>query len=291
MSEFIVATVSTADMEEEYLHQHDIPFIMYPYTVGKEVLMDDCKKETRELTYKLMRAGELPTTSMVNAYTYFEFFDNLMQQGKDVIFLEMSHKLSRSYDNAVEAAKMLEEKHYKNRFYLMDTLCMSGGLGLLLHYVRIMRDEGKSFDEAVEWAESNKLKIMHWFTVEDLNFLKRGGRVSNGAAWIGTLLNIKPVLYTNSQGALVALEKQRGRKKALLSILNHMKEDFIEPDGKEVFINHADCLEDAEFMRDKVRETFPTLGKITVMSLGAVIGAHCGPGLLTIFYLGKERYK
>jgi DegV family protein with EDD domain len=291
MSEFIVATVSTADMEEEYMHEHNIPFLMYPYTVGKEVLMDDCKKETRDLTWKLMRAGELTTTSMINTYTYFELFDNLMQQGKDVLFLEMSDKLSRSYNNAVEAAKMLEEKHYKNRFYLMNTLCMSGGLGLLLHYVRIMRDEGKTLDETVEWAEANKLKIMHWFTVQDLNFLKRGGRVSNSAAWIGTLLNIKPVLYTNSQGALVALEKERGRKRALASILNHMKEDFTEPDGKEVFINHADCLEDAEFMRDKIKEMFPTVGKITVMSLGAVIGAHCGPGLLTIFYLGKARYK
>ena len=291
MSEFIVATVSTADMEEEYLHQHNIPFVMYPYTVGSQAFMDDCKKETRDLTWKLMRQGELTTTSMINTYTYFELFDKLMQQGKDVLFLEMSNKLSRSYVNAVEAAKMLEEKHYKNRFRLIDTLCMSGGLGLLLHYVRIMRDEGKTFDEAVEWVEANKLKIMHWFTVEDLNFLKRGGRVSNSAAWIGTLLNIKPVLYTNTEGALVALEKQRGRKKALQSILDHMKEDFTEPDGKEVFINHADCLEDAAFMRDRIKENFPTCGKITIMSLGAVVGAHCGPGLLTIFYLGKQRYK
>lgn len=291
MSKFIVATVSTADMEEAYLHDHDIPFLMYPYTVGEEEFLDDCKKETRDRTYKLMRAGEITTTSMINTYTYFEFFDSLMQQGKDVIFLEMSQKLSRSYNNALEAAKMLEEKHYKNRFYIMDTLCMSGGLGLLLHYIRIMRDEDKSFDEMIEWAESHKLNIMHWFTVDDLNFLKRGGRVSNAAAMFGTLLNIKPVLYTNSKGELIALEKARGRKKALLSIINHMKEDFIEPDGKEVFINHADCIEDAEFMRDKVKETFPTVGKITVMSLGAVIGAHCGPGLFTIFYLGKERYK
>ena len=291
MSEFIVATVSTADMEEEYLHKHNIPFVMYPYTVGKEVLLDDCKKDTRDLTWKLMRAGELTTTSMINTYTYFELFDNLMQQGKDVLFLEMSDKLSRSYNNAVEAAEMLKEKHYTNRFYLMNTLSMSGGLGLLLHYVRIMRDAGNSFDEAVEWAESHKLKIMHWFTVDDLNFLKRGGRVSNSAAFIGSLLNIKPVLYTNTKGELVALEKARGRKKALISIINHMKEDFIEPDGKEVFINHADCLEDAEYMREKVKETFPTVGKITVMSLGAVIGSHCGPGLFTIFYLGKERYK
>lgn len=291
MSEFIVATVSTADLEEEYLHEHDIPFLMYPYTVGKEELMDDCKKETRDRTYKLMRAGELTTTSMINTYTYFEFFDKLMQQGKDVIFLEMSQKLSHSYSNALEAAKMLEEKHYKNRFYLMDTLSMSGGLGLLVHYIRIMRDAGKSFDEMIEWAEAHKLKIMHWFTVDDLNFLKRGGRVSNAAAMFGTLLHIKPVLFTNNKGELVALEKARGRKKALLSIISHMKEDFVEPDGKEVFINHADCLEDAEFMRDQVKENFPTVGKITVMSLGAVIGAHCGPGLFTIFYLGKERYK
>ncbi|MPN15095.1 Protein DegV [bioreactor metagenome] len=172
----------------------------------------------------------------------------------------------------------------------MDTLCVSGGLGMLLHYMVLLRDAGKSFDETIEWAEANKRRIIHWFTVDDLGYLKRGGRVSNAAAMVGEILSVKPVLYVSDDGKLVVASKVRGRKAALLNILDRMKNDFTEPDGKEVFINHADCLDDAEFMRDKVLETFPTVSKITITSLGVVIGAHCGPGLFTIFYLGNKRY-
>ncbi len=290
MADFIIAAASTADLPEEYFKEHDVPIIRYTYMMDNELYDDDCKEETREKIYKRMRNGAVMSTSMINTYTYYEFFKKLMDMGKDVIFLDMTRRISSSFTNAEDAAEKIKEEYPNQRFYLMDTLCVSGGLGMLVHYMVKLRDEGKSFDETIEWGEANKLKIIHWFTVNDLNYLKRGGRVSNSAALVGSLLSIKPVLYVSDDGKLVVADKIRGRKVAMLDILNKMKTDFTEPDGKEVFINHADCLDDAEFMREKILETFPTISKVTIMSLGAVIGAHCGPGLLTIFYFGDKRH-
>lgn len=159
---------------------------------------------------------------------------------------------------------------------------------LVANMVRL-HEEGKSYDEVINWGETNKLKIIHRFTVDNLNYLKRGGRVSNSAALVGSLLSIKPVLYVSDDGKLVVASKVRGRKNALLTILNRMKEDLVSPDGQEIHILHADCLADAEFMRDKILETFPTVKRIVISSLGVVIGAHCGPGLFTIFYFGDKR--
>lgn len=290
MADFIIAAASTADLPAEYFTEHDVPVIRYTYTLDNALFDDDCREETREGIYKRMRNGAVMTTSMINTYTYYDFFKGLMDTGKDVVFLDMSRQISNSFANAEKAAEQIQMEYPNQRFFLMDTLCISGGLGMLLHYMVNLRDEGKSFDETIAWAEANKLNIMHWFTVDDLNYLKRGGRVSNSAAMVGSLLSIKPVLYVSDDGKLVVAAKVRGRKASLLNILDRMKKDFTEPDGKEVFINHADCLDDAEFMRKKVLEAFPTVSKITITSLGAVIGAHCGPGLFTIFYLGNKRY-
>lgn len=289
MADFIIAAASTADLPAEYFAEHQVPFISYSYTMDNELFEDNCREETRGGIYRRMREGAVMTTSMINAYTYYEFFKKLMEEGKDIIFLDMTRQISHSFTNAEEAAEKIRREHPGQRFYLMDTLCVSGGLGMLLHYLVRMKEEGKSFEETVAWAEENKLKIIHWFTVDDLNYLKRGGRVSNAAALVGSLLSIKPVLYVSDDGRLMVATKVRGRKAALLDILERMKKDFTEPDGKEVLINHADCMEDAEFMRQKVKETFPTVGKITITSLGVVVGAHCGPGLFTIFYLGNKR--
>jgi len=290
MPDFILAAASTADMPATYLEEHGIPFIMYPYRIGTQDFSDDCREETRALSYRLMRQGEAPSTSMINAHAYLDFFKGLMEQGKDVLYLDMTKQISTSFQQAQEAAAQIRELYPKQRLCLLDTLCVSGGLGLLLHYLRKLRDEGKSFDETVAWAEENKGRFIHWFTVDDLHYLKHGGRVSNTAALVGSMLNIKPVLYVDQEGKLVAASKVRGRKRALLEILEHMKEDFTEPDGKEVFLHHADCLEDAFFFKEELQKAFPTVGSVQIMSLGAVIGSHCGPGLFAVFYVGTKRF-
>ena len=289
MADYIISAASTADLPKEFFNEHNVPLISYSYMMGGKMYEDDCLEKSREEIYKKMRRGVSLTTSMINVYTYYDFFKKLMDTGKDVIFLDMSRQLSHSFVTAKEAAEKIRKEYPNQRFYQMDTCCVSGGLGMLVANMVRLHEEGKSYDEVINWGETNKLKIIHRFTVDNLNYLKRGGRVSNSAALVGSLLSIKPVLYVSDDGKLVVASKVRGRKNALLTILNRMKEDLVSPDGQEIHILHADCLADAEFMRDKILETFPTVKRIVISSLGVVIGAHCGPGLFTIFYFGDKR--
>ncbi len=291
MRDYIIATSSTSDLPRTYLDEHQIPFIPYTFTVGERLCEDDCREESRQAIYEGMRKGDRLKTSMINEYIYYDFFKGLLDTGKDVIFLDMSKKMSVSFTNANKAADMVRPEYPEQRLYVMDTLCISGGLGLLVDRMIRLKEEGKSFDEAVAWGEENKLKIAHRFTVDDLNYLKAGGRVSNSAALVGSMLNIKPVLYVPDGGTLDVAKKVRGRKAALNAILSGILNDLgrIDPAGTEFHILQADCRADAEWVRDEVKKAYPQVGRITITSLGVVIGAHCGPGLLTVFYLCDGR--
>ena len=287
MSDYIIATSSTADLTREYLDAHSIPFIRYSFTVNDLPREDDCREESRAAIYAGMRRGDVLKTSMINEYSYYDFFRGLLEQRKDVIFLDMSEKMSVSFENARRAAETVRQEYPEQKLYLMDTRCISGGLGLLVKMMVRRMEAGESFEQVVAWGEENKLKMAHRFTGDDLNYLKRGGRVSNASALVGSLLNIKPVLYVPDAGTLDVVKKARGRKAALKSILDGVLHDLseIDPTGTEFLILHADCLSDAEHVRDEIREAYPQVGEIAISSLGVVIGAHCGPGLLTVFYL------
>ncbi|MBO4809086.1 MAG: DegV family protein [Lachnospiraceae bacterium] len=288
---YIVATASTADRTREYLEGHKIPFISYSYVIGDDSYEDDCLDSTRDEVYKKMRNGEILTTSAINMFTYKEFFEGLIKQGKDVIFLDMSWVLSASYRFCNEAIDELKKEYPDRRIINVDTRCVSGGLGLLVEKVTELYEAGESMQTVLDWIEENKLKIAHRFTVDDLTWLKRGGRVSNASALIGTLLSIKPVLYVDNEGALVAISKARGRKKALAEIIAGVISDIKNPDGMVIRINHADCLEDAEFVKEQILATYPSIKEISINNLGVVIGAHTGPGLLAVFYMTDERKK
>ena len=288
---YIVATASTADRTREYLEGHKIPFISYSYVIGDDSYEDDCLDSTRDEVYKKMRNGEILTTSAINMFTYKEFFEGLIKQGKDVIFLDMSWVLSASYRFCNEAIDELKKEYPDRRIINVDTRCVSGGLGLLVEKVTELYEAGESMQAVLDWIEENKLKIAHRFTVDDLTWLKRGGRVSNASALIGTLLSIKPVLYVDNEGALVAISKARGRKKALAEIIAGVISDIKNPDGMVIRINHADCLEDAEFVKEQILATYPSIKEISINNLGVVIGAHTGPGLLAVFYMTDERKK
>ena len=287
MSDYIIATSSTADLTRDYLDAHSIPFIRYSFTVNDLPREDDCREESRAAIYAGMRRGDVLKTSMINEYSYYDFFRGLLEQRKDVIFLDMSEKMSVSFENARRAAETVRQEYPEQKLYLMDTRCISGGLGLLVKMMVRRMEAGESFEQVVAWGEENKLKMAHRFTVDDLNYLKRGGRVSNASALVGSLLNIKPVLYVPDAGTLDVVKKARGRKAALKSIVDGVLHDLseINPTGTEFLILHADCLSDAEHVRDEIREAYPQVGEIAISSLGVVIGAHCGPGLLTVFYL------
>ena len=291
MSDTIIATSPTSDLPSTWLEAHGVPFIPYTYTVGDKLYEDDCREESRAAVYAGMRQGDRLKTSMINEFVYYDFFKELLDQGKDVIFLDMSKEMSVSFANANKAAAEIRPLYPERRLYVMDTFCISGGLGTLVENMVERMEAGESFDELVAWGEANKLKIAHRFTVDDLNYLKVGGRVSNSAALVGSLLSIKPVLYVPDRGTLDVVKKARGRKAALKAIVDGVLHDMskIDPTGVRFHILHADCLSDAEQVRDAIRAAYPQVGEITITSLGVVIGAHCGPGLLTVFYLCADR--
>ena len=286
MADYIIATSSTSDLTRDWLDEHGVPFIPYTYTVGSVLYEDDCREESRAAVYAGMRKGDILKTSMINEVMYCDFFRKLMETGKDVIFLDMSEKMSVSYKNALNAAEQVRAEYPTQTLYVMDTLCISGGLGMLVQNMVSRMEEGMSFDDVIAWGEANKMKIAHRFTVDDLNYLKAGGRVSNASALVGSILNIKPVLYVPDKGTLEVAKKIRGRKNALKYITDCVLRDLrvIDCTGAEIHILHADCLSDAELVSSAIRSEFPMIGKIEITSLGVVIGAHCGPGLLTIFY-------
>lgn len=291
MKEFLIATSSTSDLPRTWLDEHHIPFISYSFTVNGTPQQDDCREESRAANFKGMRAGDDLQTSMINEYVYTEFFRSLLSTGKDVIFLDMSEKMSASFENARNAAEQIRKEFPNQTFYVMDTRCISGGLGLLVMNMVERMESGESFDQVVAWGEANKLRIAHRFTVDDLNYLKRGGRVSNASALVGSLLNIKPVLYVPDVGTLDVVKKVRGRKTALAAIRDGTLSDLskIDASGLNMLILHADCLTDAQWVRDEIRAAHPEIGEIQIGSLGVVIGAHTGPGLLAVFYLCSAR--
>ena len=288
---YIIATSSTSDLPRTYLEEHHIPFIPYRFTINEQPAEDDCREESRAAIYAGMRKGDILKTSMINEFVYYDFFKELLDTGKDVIFLDMSEKMSVSFENCRRAAESIRGEYPDQRLCVMDTRCISGGLGLLVMHMVAQMESGADFDAVVRWGEENKLKIAHRFTVDDLNYLKRGGRVSNAGAQVGSMLNIKPVLYVPEEGTLNVAKKVRGRKTALKTILDAVLHDLGQVDtaGRDMLILHADCLADAEYIRDNVKQAHPDMGEIRISSLGVVIGAHTGPGLLAIFYLCAER--
>lgn len=292
MSDYVIATSSTCDLPRTWLDEHKIPFISYNFTINDNPTVDDCREESRAAIYAGMRNGDILKTSQINKIAYEEFFRSLMKSGKSLLFLDMSEKMSVSFSNCMAAADTIRSEFPEQELYVMDTRCISGGLGFLVKHCVKLKEQGSDMEEVIAWGEANKLKIAHRFTVDDLNYLKRGGRVSNASALVGTMLNIKPVLYVPDGGTLDVVKKCIGRKKALAAIRDSVLHDLSlleSTDGHDMIILNADCLSDAEFIRDEVKKAFPDMGEISISSLGVVIGAHCGPGLLTCFYLCNER--
>ncbi len=286
---FKLTTDSTADLPEEYLQKNEISCINLSYildgvTYGPE------RNMSSKAFFKMMREGKMPTTSQVNPEEAKNFFESLIGTHKEILHLAFSSGLSGSYNNTRLAAEEIMEEHPDCRIVVIDTLCASMGEGLMVYKAAKLRDEGKSLDEVVEWLEMNRLKFVHVFTVDDLNHLFRGGRVNRATAIIGTLAGIKPILHVDNEGHLVNIDKIRGRKKALLGLVDYMEQKTAGYSEKNdmVMISHGDALEDAMFVRDKIKERFG-IEDVMINDLGPVIGAHTGPGLIALFFMGMGR--
>jgi DegV family protein with EDD domain len=290
MSDYIIATASTCDIDKGWLDAHDVPFISYTFTVDGKIYVDDCTEETRRAIYAAMREGKQPNTSQITTYNYYEFFKRLCDTGKPVVFVDMDKAISASYNNSINAMEMLQEENPDARLEIIDTRCITMGLALLLRHMVQLREEGKSYEEVVSFARENAIKISHRFMIDDLQWLRRGGRLSNASAIVGSLLSIKPLVYVPDDGTLVAYAKVRGRKKAIRELLKSTEKDLPdEGEGREIIVGHSDCKEDGEKWKAMVEEKYPKAKSVTLMELGPTIACHVGPGFLSIVYLCKER--
>lgn len=287
MEDFIIATASTCDADREWLDQNNIPMISYTFEVNEKVYIDDCRAETKHALFHEMREGHQPNTSQITAYAYYEFFKELLEKNNNVLFLDMDKALSSSYFNSQRAYEDIQEEFPDNNLVIIDTRCVTMGLTLLLKKVVEMKNEGKSMDEVHTWIEDNKLRFAHRFLVDDLEWLRRGGRLSNASAMIGSLLSIKPLIYIDDEGKLIAYSKVRGKKKAIRELLTSLDRDLDPAHATEFIVGHSDDPKEAEKFVQLVKEKYPN-ANISVQELGPVIGCHVGPGFLAIVYLSDK---
>ena len=290
MSEFVLMTDSSADLSQEMVQELGVTVLPLSFTIQGKTYRNypDNREMDLPLFYDMLRAGELATTSAVNVAEYTQAVEPILQEGKDVLILAFSSGLSSTYQASVLAAGELREKYPDRKIYTVDTLCASLGQGLLVYLAVQEQRKGRSIEEVRDWAEETKLHLCHQFTVDDLHFLKRGGRISATTAVVGSMLQIKPVLHVDNEGHLINIGKARGRQASLKALVDKMEKTVTEEGRKTVFISHGDCRKDAVTVADMVRERFGTQD-IRINYVGPVIGAHSGPGTLALFYLGTER--
>ena len=285
MADFKIITDSGCDFTLAELEQMNVGRAPLSVLFKGELCEDFATDEERKVLYDGVRAGEMPTTSAVNPEGWADVMKPALEAGMDVLCLCFSSGLSTTYQSAVIAADELQEVYPGRTIRVVDTLCAALGQGLLVWHACKHRDAGESLAEVTAWVEENKLNVCHWVTVEDLNHLKRGGRVSAATALVGTMLNIKPIINVSDEGKLVSVAKARGRKAAIEYVAKKVSE---ATDKDMVFIGHGDCREDAESCAKILKEKYG-VKNVHIGYVGAVIGAHTGPGVLVTFYLGEKR--
>lgn len=289
MSEYVILTESSCDLTPELVAQAEVEVLPLSFTIdGKNYPhYPDARAYPVDTFYQRMREGAVAVTAAANVMELTEGMEAHLRQGQDVLFLCFSSGLSSTRDACAIAAEDLRERYPDRKIYTVDTLAASGGQGLLVLLAGRKRKAGASIEEVRDFAEKTKLHVAHWFTVNDLVYLKRGGRVSSAAAAVGTMLNIKPVLHVDNEGHLIPMEKVRGRKAAIQALFRHMKETAL-PDQETVLISHAACRPEAEALAEQVEQTFHPK-EVLITELGPIIGAHTGPGLMALFFLADHR--
>lgn len=290
MSNYILITDSSADLTERMVKELDVEVLPLTFTIKGKSRQNwpDNRDMSPKAFYKLLREGEMATTAAVNVADVIEKVEPYLKDGQDVLMLSFSSGLSATCNSAQIAAQELGEKYPERKFFVVDTLCASLGQGLLVWHAAQRRAAGEGIEAVRAWTEEHKLNLCHWFTVDDLHFLKRGGRVSAATAMVGTMLSIKPVLHVDDEGHLIKVGTARGRKASLRALVDHMAQTAIDPGEQTIFISHGDCEEDAKAVAEDVKARF---GVKTVMinNVGPVIGAHSGPGTVALFFLGTRR--
>lgn len=290
MNDYKIITDSTSDLPPKLIKELDVEVIPMVFTIADKSYHNyaDEREITSHEFYDRIRKGENSTTIQITPFEFTKIFEPILKSGKDVIYIAFSSALSGTYNNSRLAAQELSEKYPERKIFAVDSLSASMGEGLLVYHAAMLKKDGHTIDEVNDWLIKNRTRLAHWFTVDDLNHLKRGGRLSGTAALVGTVLGIKPVLHVDDLGRLVPVEKVRGHRQSLDALVRHMEQAVEEPENQMIFISHGDALEDAKYVAQQVKNKFHIKG-IKINPIGPVIGAHSGPGTIALFYLGKSR--
>ena len=293
MSDYILSCSSTVDLTPQQMKERNLRYVCFHFILDGQDHKDDMGQSIApEELYSRMVAGAEAKTSQVALGEYTEYFEQLLQEGKDILHVEFSSGLSGSYNSARLVVEDLKEKYPDRKIYLVDSLAASSGYGLIMETLADMRDAGKSVEELYQWTEENRLRMHHWFFSTDLTFYIKGGRISRTAGAVGTLLGICPLLNMDNLGRLQPREKIRTKKKVIRRIVEMMEahaQDGTEYSGK-CYICQSACLDDAKAVAALVEEKFPKLqGKVEIYPIGATIGSHTGPGTVALFFWGDER--
>ena len=286
MNEFVIITDSSSDLPVAVAEELGVKVIPLEVNMEGDIRLND-QIDIKEF-YAYLRAKHGAKTSAINIDRFTEVFEPFLAEGKDVLYISFSSGLSATYMAAKNAAEDLSEKYTDAKVVVVDSLCASLGQGLIVKHAADKKKSGANIEEVAAYVEEIRPNLAHWFTVEDLFFLKRGGRVSAATAVVGTMLQIKPILHVDDEGKLISMDKARGRQGSLKALFDKMKESAIEPAKQTVYISHGDCHDDAKKLADMIGEELGVTD-ILISEIGPVIGAHSGPGTVALFYLGKNR--
>ncbi len=287
MNDYVILTDSSCDLPDDIVKKYQLEILQLDFIVEGEGSFHNDQADIEEV-YSKLRNGANIKTSAANISQASEAIEALFNQKKDILYLGFSSGLSSTYQTVYMAGQELMEEYPERKMISVDTLAASMGQGLLVYKACQAKDAGKSLEENAQYIEEINLKLCHWFTVDDLFFLKRGGRISGVTATVGTMLSIKPILHVDDEGHLINVSKVRGRKSAITELVNRMEKLAVHPEDQDIFISHGDCIEDAEKLASIIKERFGN-DRITISYVGPVIGAHSGPGTLALFFLGEHR--
>ena len=288
MATYQIITDSCCDFTEQQYQTNQVLCVPLTVMYNGEAHSNFSDAESVKAFYDILRTGVTATTSAANPESWIKVMEPALMEGQDLLVLGFTSALSATYQSAVIAADELREKYPDRKISVIDTRCAALGQGLLVYLACRKRDEGLSLEELTAWVEENKLHVCHWVTVDDLSHLKRGGRISGATAFVGTMLNIKPIIHVDDEGRLVNVGKCRGRKAAMEHIASKLGETGEGFDNSTVFVAHGDCPEDAAALEKILKEKYGVKEVITGY-VGPVIGAHTGPGVLVVFFMGSHR--
>lgn len=290
MNNFKIITDSSADLSQQMLEQLDVISVPLEFTIDDKQYFNYAYEKDLKFAdfYNLLRNGKMSSTSQVNSSRFIDIFEPILRDGNDILYISFSSALSGTFNSSMIAAKELSEKYPDRLIKCVDSMCASMGQGLLVFLAASKQKLGASLDQTFDFTENLKLRVCHEFTVDDLNFLKRGGRISAAAAFFGTMIGIKPVLHVDDGGRLVPLSKVRGRKQSIHALFDKFCENAVNPSEQDIFISHGDCLDDALYLSNLIKEKFSPKN-ITINYIGPVIGSHSGPGTLALFFIGNKR--